>query len=80
MLTRLTAGSHTVLPHGRLVFEPGGWRLMLMGMLRTPRPGERIDVQLEFAGGGRADCTWRCARCGKSAVVGNDNDTLVGCM
>lgn len=39
--------------HARLVFEPGGFHLMLFGRTRTLQPGADVAITLEFADGSR---------------------------
>src|SRR5256714_2980796 len=40
-----------LLPHASLPFAPGGYHLMLLNPKRTLRPGDRVDIRLEFRGG-----------------------------
>jgi copper(I)-binding protein len=40
-------------PHGERVLKPGGDHLMLMNLTAHPRPGETVEVTLEFEPGHR---------------------------
>jgi len=40
-----------LLPNASLLFEPGGYHLMLLNPKRTLHAGDRVDIYLEFRGG-----------------------------
>ena len=57
-------GGHTVLgmrplphveipPGGKVVFAPGGYHLMLEGLKRPLKAGEKVEITLLFQGGGK---------------------------
>jgi copper(I)-binding protein len=44
---------HLDIPaHGSVELSPGGYHLMLSQPTRTIKPGDRVKVTFEFAGGG----------------------------
>ena len=43
-----------VAPGGTLVFAPGGYHLMCMNPTSAIKPGNSVQVTLEFADGGEA--------------------------
>jgi copper(I)-binding protein len=40
-----------LLPNASLLFEPGGYHLMLLNPNRALHAGDRVDINLEFLGG-----------------------------
>ena len=42
-----------VPPGGRAAFAPGGYHLMLIGLTRTVKPGDKIPATLSFASGAK---------------------------
>jgi copper(I)-binding protein len=40
-----------LLPNAGLLFEPGGYHLMLLNPKRALHAGDRVDINLEFLGG-----------------------------
>jgi copper(I)-binding protein len=40
-----------LLPDASLLFEPGGYHLMLLNPKRTLHAGDRVDIYLKFRGG-----------------------------
>ncbi|HTE95301.1 MAG TPA: copper chaperone PCu(A)C [Bradyrhizobium sp.] len=40
-----------LLPNASLLFEPGGYHLMLLNPKRALHAGDRVDIKLEFLGG-----------------------------
>lgn len=42
-----------IAPGARLVFEPGGYHLMLMGPRQPLRAGETLNIDLKFRGGAK---------------------------
>ena len=56
------AGPVTIAPGGELVLEPGGYHLMVIGLGRAPRAGEKLPFCLVFEDG--AD------QCAEAAVRG----------
>ena len=40
-----------LLPNASLLFEPGGYHLMLLNPKRALHAGDRVDINLEFLGG-----------------------------
>jgi periplasmic copper chaperone A len=47
-------GGFSIPAHSEIRLEPGGLHLMLMGLDRIPRAGERLDLSLAFQRAGRA--------------------------
>jgi copper(I)-binding protein len=54
VMTMRPVGSLTIPPRGRVTLGPGGLHLMLEGLRRPLRAGERIPLNLQFAGAGAA--------------------------
>ena len=50
-----------IAPNGRLEFKPGGYHLMLSGLTRPLKEGERFAATLVFERAGRVVVTLRCA-------------------
>ena len=51
-LSRMVAQERVEIPPGaRLVLEPGGYHLMLMGFKRPLKPGDAVRLTLRFDGG-----------------------------
>lgn len=50
--------SADVPANGTLVFQPGGYHLMLMRPTRPLRPGDRVPIELRFADGSRTSVTF----------------------
>ena len=55
MKMRELAGGLEVKPGETVTLKPGGHHLMLMGLKRGLKEGERFKAQLDFAGGGKAE-------------------------
>ncbi|HVU33863.1 MAG TPA: copper chaperone PCu(A)C [Opitutaceae bacterium] len=43
--------------HGRVAFAPGGYHLMMMDARKPMQPGDRVQVELRFAGGSVVQAT-----------------------
>ncbi len=41
----------TVPDHGEVKLQPGGYHVMLLGLKRNLRPGDEVDIKLDFADG-----------------------------
>jgi copper(I)-binding protein len=58
-MTRMRHEMRVEIPAGgRLAFEPGGLHLMLMEPVRFLSAGDRVPIELEFAGGARQTVTF----------------------
>jgi len=55
MKMRELPGGLEVKPGATLELKPGGYHLMLVGLKRGLKEGERFKAQLDFAGGGKAE-------------------------
>lgn len=47
-----------IAPHGGIVFQPGGYHLMLAQARRVLRTGDKVPIELTFADGARATATF----------------------
>lgn len=47
-----------IVPHGELVFQPGGYHLMLAQAKRPLRAGDEVSIEFAFADGTRASTTF----------------------
>ena len=55
MKMRELAGGLEVKPGATMELKPGGYHLMLVGLKRGLKEGERFKAQLDFAKGGKAE-------------------------
>lgn len=53
MSMRTLSGGLTIAPGQSVTFGPGGYHLMLMGLKRPLKAGERTPVELDFAPAGK---------------------------
>lgn len=51
----MDVNSVAVPAHGEVAFKPGGYHLMCMHPAGAMKPGAKVGVTLEFAGGTKAD-------------------------
>jgi len=70
MKMRELAGGLEVKPGQTVALKPGGHHLMLMGLKRGLKEGERFKVQLEFAKSGKTEVEFVVQGMGASAAPG----------
>jgi hypothetical protein len=51
MSTMVAIASITIAPHTSVSFSPGGYHIMLMRPTHTLHPGDKVSLNLRFAGG-----------------------------
>jgi copper(I)-binding protein len=52
MMHMQPAGPVMIAAHGKVTFKPGGLHLMVMGLKRDIRPGDRVPMTLHFGKAG----------------------------
>ena len=62
-------GGLAVAPHGRLELKPGGYHLMLTGLKRPLKEGERFAATLVFEKAGRVPVTFTVRGIGAGAAA-----------
>ncbi len=70
MKMRELAAGLEVKPGETVTLKPGGHHLMLMGLKRALKEGERFKAQLEFARGGKTEVEFTVQGMGASSAPG----------
>ena len=70
MKMRELAGGLEVKPGQTVTLKPGGHHLMLMGLKRGLKEGERFKAQLDFASGGKTEVEFVVQGMGAAAAPG----------